>query len=332
MYAARPGRADLRTMGDATTRGSPIPLQSVSKHIPSANKTPICGMFEGCSGCYSALQSLVLSRACLYPPSEAARLFPCLRPRPSRHQQRWFPLRKVRDRAEHKRSRLARRHSLRVEYLPRAGPPCATTLGTFVPPLGTRGTACVIGPALKLTKLHTGWPVARSSVLTRSLTISFRVGVSGSTRWSPLPSKRNCLIIPERPRRGPPRGLRTGPAAPFGRILSHRMQGLEAALTIYQTVSLSTSVHKGMKGRVPLQKHCDRCGCRASYPQNPSSQISPLQHWWSASQNLPTGLQQIPFVQGSPLHHSSPAAQEPPFWRQVEQMPPPSPPQIPSQH
>jgi hypothetical protein len=27
-----------------------------------------------------------------------------------------------------------------------------------------------------------------------------------------------------------------------------------------------TSVHKGIeKGRVPLQKHCDRCGCRESY-------------------------------------------------------------------
>jgi len=82
---------------------------------------------------------------------------------------------------------------LRVEYLPRAGPPCATTLGTFVPPLGTRGAACVIGPALKLTKLHPGWPDARSSVLTRSLTISFRVGVGGSTRWSLLPSSPRDL-------------------------------------------------------------------------------------------------------------------------------------------
>src|SRR5215218_1594139 len=58
---------------------------------------------------------------------------------------------------------------------------------------------------------------------------------------------RNRLIIPERPRRGPPRGLRTGPGAPFGRIRSHRMQGLEAALTIYQTVSPRTRVNKGEK-------------------------------------------------------------------------------------
>src|SRR5215212_8247554 len=52
MYAARPGRADLRTMGDATTRGSPIPLQPVSKHMPSAKKTPICAVHEDWSKCY----------------------------------------------------------------------------------------------------------------------------------------------------------------------------------------------------------------------------------------------------------------------------------------
>jgi hypothetical protein len=193
MYAARPGRADLRTMGDATTRGSPIPLQPVSKHMPSAKKTPICGMFEGWSGCYSTLQSLVVSWACTYPPPRRPGVsLACARDHPD-SSSGGSPLRIVRDRAENKRSRLARRHSLRVEYLPRAGPPCATTLGTFVPPLGTRGAACVIGPALKLTKLHPGWPDARSSVLTRSLTISFRVGVGGSTRWSLLPSSPRDL-------------------------------------------------------------------------------------------------------------------------------------------
>src|SRR5829696_4897322 len=66
----------------------------------------------------------------------------------------------------------------------------------------------------------------------------------GLARTSENFTSRNCLIIPERPRRGPPRGLRMGPGAPFGRIRSHRMQGLEAALTIYQTVSLRGWVSK----------------------------------------------------------------------------------------
>jgi hypothetical protein len=36
-------------------------------------------------------------------------------------------------------------------------------------------------------------------------------------------------------------------------------------------------VHKGIeKGRAPLQKHCDRCGCRGSYKQVPLLQV-PLQ-------------------------------------------------------
>ena len=45
-YAASPGRADLRTMGDAT-RGSPFPSMLVSKPMPSAKKTSICGISKG---------------------------------------------------------------------------------------------------------------------------------------------------------------------------------------------------------------------------------------------------------------------------------------------
>src|SRR5215212_8335196 len=45
-YAAKPGRADLRTMGDATRDCPPFPSMVVSKHMLSAKKTPICGIYK----------------------------------------------------------------------------------------------------------------------------------------------------------------------------------------------------------------------------------------------------------------------------------------------
>ena len=33
-------------MGDAACEGPPFPSKLVSKHIPSAKKTPICGIYE----------------------------------------------------------------------------------------------------------------------------------------------------------------------------------------------------------------------------------------------------------------------------------------------
>ena len=65
-------------------QGPPFPSMLVSKHIPSAKKNaPLRHM----QGLIKALQSVtisLLSRACLYPPSKAARLFSCLRPGPMR--------------------------------------------------------------------------------------------------------------------------------------------------------------------------------------------------------------------------------------------------------
>jgi len=63
-----------------------------------------------------------------------------------------------------------------------------------------------------------------------------------------------------------------------------------------------------------------------------TSQV-PLQQAVSAMQNMPFARQQIPFgLQGNPLQHGSPAAQEPPSRRQEEQASPNNPPQIPLQH
>ena len=66
-----------------------------------------------------------------------------------------------------------------------------------------------------------------------------------------------------------------------------------------------TTVHKGIeKGRVPLQKHCDRCGCRESHvgsdqlAQNlvppESTQVRPPQQSSSVVHRaLVPGLQQV---------------------------------------
>ena len=55
--------------------GPPFPSMVVSKHKPSAKKTPICGIFKGL---IQALQSIIMSfpsRACQFPPSQAVRLY-----------------------------------------------------------------------------------------------------------------------------------------------------------------------------------------------------------------------------------------------------------------
>jgi hypothetical protein len=39
---------DLHTMGDAACEGPPFPSRLLSKHIPSAKKTPVCGICKGC--------------------------------------------------------------------------------------------------------------------------------------------------------------------------------------------------------------------------------------------------------------------------------------------
>ena len=88
-------------------------------------------------------------------------------------------------------------------------------------------------------------------------------------------------------------------------------------------------MNKGKKkGQVPLQKHCARCGGRESHlasyhsgPQVPSSLQFPKQHSASLSQPPEPGpRQQVPSgLQGSPLQHGSPAAQEPPASRQKKQ-------------
>jgi hypothetical protein len=94
-----------------------------------------------------------------------------------------------------------------------------------------------------------------------------------------------------------------------------------------------TWVHKGIeKGRVPLQKHCDRCGCRESYlvsdhdatKHRPSGpwQVRPPQQSASTTQPWPSVEQQVPFSQ-VPLQHGSLAAQEPLSSRQGEHMLPP---------
>jgi hypothetical protein len=110
-----------------------------------------------------------------------------------------------------------------------------------------------------------------------------------------------------------------------------------------------TRVNRGRKkGRVPLQKHCARCGCRESHlasyhnshlpmPGMPvEPQVRPLQQSPSSSQREPMSAQQVlPFWQSSPKQHSSPAAQEPPVRRQSSQKGPPVMPnglQIPLQH
>jgi hypothetical protein len=83
-----------------------------------------------------------------------------------------------------------------------------------------------------------------------------------------------------------------------------------------------TSVHKGKKGRVPLQKHCVRCGCRETHlgsdhklhvPKPPGLEQVPEQQSSLTRQVAPTGPQQVPFALQNPLkQHVSPAAQEPP--------------------
>jgi hypothetical protein len=59
--------------------GPPFPSMLVSKHIPSAKKTPICST---CKGCQSATARYNFDEPGLpiSPPSKAARLFYCLRP------------------------------------------------------------------------------------------------------------------------------------------------------------------------------------------------------------------------------------------------------------
>jgi hypothetical protein len=92
-----------------------------------------------------------------------------------------------------------------------------------------------------------------------------------------------------------------------------------------------TTVNKGKKkGRVPLQKHSDRCGCRESYlgsygkshkPGPPMlRQMRPRQQSSSAVQAWFSLAQHLPFSQGSPLQHGSSAAQEPPTCRHVRQV------------
>jgi hypothetical protein len=94
-------------------------------------------------------------------------------------------------------------------------------------------------------------------------------------------------------------------------------------------------VHKGIeKGREPLQKHCDRCGCRESYlvsdhdatkhrPSGPwQVRPRPPQQSASTTQPWPSVEQQVPFSQ-VPLQHGSLAAQEPLSSRQREHILPP---------
>src|SRR5215211_5200958 len=87
-----------------------------------------------------------------------------------------------------------------------------------------------------------------------------------------------------------------------------------------------TSVNKGKKGRVPLQKHSDRCGGRASYLGSyenshwPLTQMRKRQQSASSLQAPGVPLQQLPFSQGCPLQQNSPAAQEPRFSRQKLQV------------
>jgi hypothetical protein len=61
-------------MGDAACEGPPFPSMLLSKHIPSAKKTPICST---CKGCQSATQrvTILMSRACLYPPLQGGPAF-----------------------------------------------------------------------------------------------------------------------------------------------------------------------------------------------------------------------------------------------------------------
>ena len=84
---------------------------------------------------------------------------------------------------------------------------------------------------------------------------------------------------------------------------------------------------------MPLQKHSDRCGGRASYlgsyeishkPMLPGPpmvrQMRPPQQSSSAVQIWFALAQHLPFSQGSPLQHGSSAAQEPPTCRHVRQV------------
>jgi hypothetical protein len=110
-------------------------------------------------------------------------------------------------------------------------------------------------------------------------------------------------------------------------------ESLKAEVQLRRITLPRTSVNKGIeKGQVPLQKHCDRCGCRESllgsdhqrrHSLRRGSQVSPLQHSLSSVHGSELGVQQVlPFSQELPkLQHGSPAAQEPPGERQVRQMP-----------
>jgi hypothetical protein len=72
---------DLRAMGD-TTRGSPIPLLAGIKAHDLREGNAHLRHIQGLIRALQHVTISVLSRACLFPPSEAARLFSRLRPDP----------------------------------------------------------------------------------------------------------------------------------------------------------------------------------------------------------------------------------------------------------
>jgi hypothetical protein len=63
-------------------------------------------------------------------------------------------------------------------------------------------------------------------------------------------SSRNCLIIPKVAHCGLAREPGTEPEVPFRRLSCHLTRALDGGSTIYQTVSLSTSVNRGKKFHV----------------------------------------------------------------------------------
>src|SRR5215213_9787496 len=70
-------------MGDATG-GSPIPLQAAIKTHALCEENAHLQHAQRLIRVLQCVTILLLSRACLYPPSKAVRLFTCLRPGPVR--------------------------------------------------------------------------------------------------------------------------------------------------------------------------------------------------------------------------------------------------------